>query len=86
MNKLTAGVCCFALSGFFAWIAASTIQNAVSARAHATTVGAYLMMDDGPPTNLIANLAMVAAILMVIVGLVCIVSGIRARPVQDING
>lgn len=82
MNKLTAGVCCFALSAIFAWVSASIASNAAAARLHATTVGAYLTMQHPTSDNGIAIVATVAAILMLIVGLICVIAGLRpsARP------
>jgi len=78
MNKLTAGICCFALSALFAWVSASIASSAASARAHATTVGAYLMMQNPSSDNGIAIVATVATVVMLIVGLFCIIAGLRS--------
>jgi hypothetical protein len=81
MNKLTAGVCCFALSAIFVWLAASTAQSAASARARATTMGAYLMMTNGNTDSsaTVANVAIIAAVIVFIVGAACVISGLRTQ-------
>jgi hypothetical protein len=68
MNKLTTGVCCFALSAVFAWVSASLASSAAAARAQATTVGAYLMMQHPSSDNGIAIVATTASVLMLVVG------------------
>jgi TRAP-type C4-dicarboxylate transport system permease small subunit len=68
MTRLTAAICCFGLSGLFAWISGSTSSAALNARAHATETGALLMMQHPVRDNGLAGFAMFASILMLIIG------------------
>jgi TRAP-type C4-dicarboxylate transport system permease small subunit len=79
MSKLTAGICCFAFAAFFAWLSVSTISSAMNARAHATTVGAYLLQQNHSAIDGVSTLAIIAAIVLLVIGLVCVISGLRSK-------
>ncbi|MGI9089185.1 MAG: hypothetical protein ACR2HH_15840 [Chthoniobacterales bacterium] len=78
MNKLTAGICCFALAGLFAWVSASSVSSVMNAQSHATAAGAFLLIEHTQP-NWIIPIAQSAVILMLLIGLACVVSGLRSN-------
>jgi TRAP-type C4-dicarboxylate transport system permease small subunit len=79
MNKLTAGICCFALAAFFAWLSVSSVASAMSTRAHATTVGAYLLQKNPTSLDGLTTLVIVATVVMLLIGLACVISGLRSK-------
>jgi predicted lipid-binding transport protein (Tim44 family) len=79
MTRLTAAVCCFALSGFFAWVSGSVSSAALNARAHATSTGAFLMVQQPVSDNGLAGFAMFASILMLLIGIGCLIASMLPR-------
>jgi hypothetical protein len=81
MTRLTAAICCFGLSGFFAGISGSASSAALNARAHATQSGLILMMRQPPaPDNGLAGFAMFASVLILIIGVGCLVDAAKEAP------
>jgi hypothetical protein len=73
VTRLTAAICCFALSGFFAWVSSSANSALLTARAHATAYG-YMLLSEQSSDSGIANFAMLAAVAMLLIGIGCLIA------------
>ena len=85
MTRLTASICCFGLSALFAWISGSASSAALKARAHATYAGAALMMRQPMPNTGLADFAMLASILMLIIGVGCLIAAMLGRKTTQLT-
>lgn len=83
MTRLTAAICCFGLSGLFAWISSSASSAALNARARATDFGAILMMREPVTDNGLARYAMFASILMLLIGVGLIAATLLWKTTQS---
>jgi hypothetical protein len=83
MTKLTAAICCFALSGLFAWISSTSTASALSARAHATQSGFILMLKQPTPDYGIAGFSMFAAVAMLVLGVGCLIACMFPRKAKS---
>lgn len=83
VTRLTAAICCFGLSALFAWISGSVSSAALNARARVTDYGFVLMQNHPVADNGLARFAMLASILMLLIGIGCLIASMfrkKAKP------